>query len=505
MNGLSTAQRRALAAWREHPEVGLVVVGDAHRRVSVLRAAAHALGERRTVAWQAASTPLNRIGTAAVCVAAGDALDAESAVLVADAAAPLLSAPALSELHPKLASRCTVVLDVGHDPELSADLILAATNPRNHTPLPPLPPPSGSVQAADVVALLTAFGVVDHRIDVGAGLVASALSGLAPQEIDEVLVECVALPRATRVPAAAPEPPPGAEDTEPSESDDAARECEEERSTSPQPDTRRAPDDEPAEPTEDAAAQENADAELPSPTPLQGAPTRARALQHAPAGRRGGTLQPAVHGRAARVVTSERPRAHLTVVASLREAARWARPGEPVRIRREHLRWAYRRRSSGRLTIFVVDVSGSVARDAVRRAKGMALAMLDTAYQRRDRIAMVLVRGAEASIGIHPTRSSARARAAVRRLPVGGGTPLASGLLEAARLARAYDPPAVEAVVFTDGRANVALAGSAPGRAAARADAERAAALLRERVGRLEIVDTSRRGHDADWLRPAVR
>ena len=93
-------------------------------------------------------------------------------------------------------------------------------------------------------------------------------------------------------------------------------------------------------------------------------------------------------------------------------------------------------------------------------AKGAVLRALAAAYLRRDEVAFVSVRGERSEILLPPTASMARARAVLERLPIGGGTPLASGLVCAAKLARSERlrsgrEPAV--AIFTDGRANVAL------------------------------------------------
>jgi magnesium chelatase subunit D len=94
-------------------------------------------------------------------------------------------------------------------------------------------------------------------------------------------------------------------------------------------------------------------------------------------------------------------------------------------------------------------------------AKGAILALLTPAYQRRDRIALVVFRDAGAQLLLPPTGSVALARWQLRRLPTGGATPLAEGLLRAWKLVRAErrkDPHLVaNLVLISDGDANVSL------------------------------------------------
>ncbi|MEM9370049.1 MAG: VWA domain-containing protein, partial [Pseudomonadota bacterium] len=81
------------------------------------------------------------------------------------------------------------------------------------------------------------------------------------------------------------------------------------------------------------------------------------------------------------------------------------------------------------------------------------------AYRRRDFVAVVAFRGSQAELILPPTRALARAKRSLGTLPGGGGTPLASGLVEAARLAegarRRGQTPMI--VALTDGKANVPL------------------------------------------------
>ena len=178
--------------------------------------------------------------------------------------------------------------------------------------------------------------------------------------------------------------------------------------------------------------------------------------------------------------------ARLAIVATLRAAAPWqvvrrrASPtgGVPagVLVRREDFRIARFERRREAATLFVVDASGSAALHRLAEVKGAVELILAECYVRRDSVALIAFRGAGAALLLEPTRSLARAKRALAGQPGGGGTPLASAIEAAARLAdgvrRKGQVPL--AVFLTDGRANVDRAGR-PGRRAGEADALAAA------------------------------
>jgi magnesium chelatase subunit D len=137
----------------------------------------------------------------------------------------------------------------------------------------------------------------------------------------------------------------------------------------------------------------------------------------------------------------------------------------------EHVRAPIRAGSEGALLCLVVDASGSMgARRRLARVKGALLELLSDAYARRDRVGLVAFRDRTAEIVIAPGTPLERAADAIRTLPAGGRTPLATGLDAAGRLIanEALREPGRRAiaVVLTDGRAHDP-AGEIP-RAAAR-------------------------------------
>ncbi|MFN7175165.1 MAG: VWA domain-containing protein, partial [Thermaurantiacus tibetensis] len=127
-------------------------------------------------------------------------------------------------------------------------------------------------------------------------------------------------------------------------------------------------------------------------------------------------------------------------------------------------------------------------------AKGAVELLLADAYVTRAEVALVSFRGAGAELLLPPTRSLARARRLLAGLPGGGGTPLSAALLlgrELALRARAAGK-AVQLVLLTDGRANVALDGNG-GREAATAESARLARQVRAAGIPAIVIDISAR------------
>ncbi|MEE4597119.1 putative cobaltochelatase [Streptomyces sp. DSM 41524] len=177
------------------------------------------------------------------------------------------------------------------------------------------------------------------------------------------------------------------------------------------------------------------------------------------------------HGR---TTGARRPRGTLSALhlsATVRAAAPHqlarGRRGPGLLVRRDDLREAVREGREGNLVLFVVDASGSMAaRKRMSAIKGAVLSLLLDAYQRRDKVGLITFRGADAELALPPTSSVDTAAARLERLPTGGRTPLAAGLLKARevlRVERLRDParrPLL--VVVTDGRATEARRSGGP-------------------------------------------
>lgn len=114
---------------------------------------------------------------------------------------------------------------------------------------------------------------------------------------------------------------------------------------------------------------------------------------------------------------------------------------------------------TGRLFIFAIDTSGSMASYRIKQAKIAVLGLLKQSYIQRDQVAIIGFRGESAEVCLPVSRSILRARRVLNLLRVGGGTPLSAGLACALKLAKATGNRAgeISVLLFTDGNANVAL------------------------------------------------
>jgi len=111
--------------------------------------------------------------------------------------------------------------------------------------------------------------------------------------------------------------------------------------------------------------------------------------------------------------------------------------------------------------LFLVDASASMATQRrLELAKGAVLGLLRSSYQHRDEVALMTFRGEGVDLVMPFTSSIDGVEQALADVPTGGRTPLALALTEAAEILKTRDPSLL--IVFTDGRANVPLAGGNP-------------------------------------------
>ncbi len=198
-------------------------------------------------------------------------------------------------------------------------------------------------------------------------------------------------------------------------------------------------------------------------------------------------------------------RNRIDLFATLKAAVPWqamrraTRPSAPgLIIRASDLRVRRYEDCSDRLLIFTVDASGSAAVSRLNEAKGAVEIMLAQAYARRDHVALISFRGSTADLLLPPTRSLLQTKKRLAALPGGGGTPMAAGLQQAEQLARQSRGRGMTPtlVLLTDGRANVALDGSA-NRAQAADDSETMARTLRAAGVPGIMIDMSKRPQPA--------
>ncbi|MGH7912231.1 MAG: VWA domain-containing protein, partial [Candidatus Dormibacteraceae bacterium] len=201
-------------------------------------------------------------------------------------------------------------------------------------------------------------------------------------------------------------------------------------------------------------------------------------------------------GRYVRAQTQERVN-DLAIDATVRAAAphqtrRGRVHGERLRLERSDLHQKIRERRVGNLIVFVVDASASMdAEQRMTATKGAILSLLQDAYVRRDRVAVVVFRNRSAEVALRPTSSVQLAQRRLERMPVGGTTPLTHGLMAGYQIIKAEltRDPSVRPllVLISDGRGNISLFKEEP-----LVEAQKVAALIQaEHIDSL-VIDSAR-------------
>lgn len=131
-----------------------------------------------------------------------------------------------------------------------------------------------------------------------------------------------------------------------------------------------------------------------------------------------------------------------------------ARGAEPLAS--QHLRRQTPPPTGQRLHCFVLDCSGSMAAGgALARAKGVLLALMEQAYRRRERVALLCFAGTRVELRLPPRKAAAWNDDWVAPIGAGGGTPLGPAVAQAAQLLAREVRPGGEGWLWllTDGRA----------------------------------------------------
>ena len=192
----------------------------------------------------------------------------------------------------------------------------------------------------------------------------------------------------------------------------------------------------------------------------------------------------------------------IDVLATLRAAAPWqkirrsARPDATAKfiIYPSDIHVKQYEVPSERVVIFGVDASGSAALARFAEAKGAIEIMLADAYAKRDYVALVGFRGQTAEVLLQPTRSLVMAKKTLAAFAGGGGTPLAMGMKCALDMAQKSkrDGRTPTLAFLTDGKANIALDGSA-NRDAAMTDVHQLAGMTNHLGVQSIFIDVGRR------------
>jgi len=229
------------------------------------------------------------------------------------------------------------------------------------------------------------------------------------------------------------------------------------------------------------------------------------------AGKRSTTRTDRKRGRYVRAQPAEGDLSDIALDATLRQAAlqqieREGEAGNLVVLPQDVQRKVRVRRASN-LILFVVDASWSMAgSQRMEATKGAIMSLLVDAYQKRDRVGLVVFQKEEARLVLPFTSSVELAQRALRHLPVGGKTPLSAGLMLAYRLFRRelrLHPQAMPLmVVLTDGAGNVSLTETPP-----QEEAAKIADLIRRASIHSVVVNMEHQAYDrglADGLARAL-
>lgn len=160
----------------------------------------------------------------------------------------------------------------------------------------------------------------------------------------------------------------------------------------------------------------------------------------------------------------------IALDATLRATAphQLSRSGDvALKIETADIREKIRERKCGNTILFVVDASGSMgAQQRMSAVKGAVLSLLIDAYQKRDKIGLIIFRGDHAELLLPLTTSVDLASEKLKLIPTGGKTPLGDGLrlgFEVLTQECSRNPKTKPLIILiSDGKANVSISGEKP-------------------------------------------
>jgi len=170
-------------------------------------------------------------------------------------------------------------------------------------------------------------------------------------------------------------------------------------------------------------------------------------------------------------------------------------------LRKSDLREKVRVRRSANLILFVVDASWSMAvAERMEATKGAIMSLLTDAYQRRDRVGLIVFNKNEANLVLPPTNSVLLAKKALTDIAVGGKTPLSAGLLMAYEVfrqeANLHPDVMPMMILLTDGAGNVSMTELPP-----QEEGHRIAELIRETDVRSVVINMEHAAFDQGLAR----
>jgi magnesium chelatase subunit D len=222
------------------------------------------------------------------------------------------------------------------------------------------------------------------------------------------------------------------------------------------------------------------------------------------AGRRSTTKTERKRGRYVQARSSPGDPSDLAFDATFRAAALYqkerkadAADGPALALRPDDYQKKVRVRRAANLILFVVDASWSMAvAERMQATKGAIMSLLTDAYQRRDRVGLVVFQKNDAHLVLTPTNSIDLAQTALADIPVGGKTPLSAGLMLSYRVItqelRLRPELTPLMILLTDGAGNVSVTDTLP----PQEEAYRTADLLRDADVRSVVINMEHAAFD---------
>ena len=172
-------------------------------------------------------------------------------------------------------------------------------------------------------------------------------------------------------------------------------------------------------------------------------------------------------GHYVRAIQHPEPLKDLALDATIRAAAPYQKlrrselqnnSSLAIQIKQPDYRRKEREKQVGGHYLFVVDASGSMAaRKRMEAVKGAIFSLLQDAYEKRDKVGLIVFRKEKAELVLPFTGSIELARRLLEHLPTGGKTPLAGALELAYRtceqVLRRSPTEKIDVLIVTDGRA----------------------------------------------------